>query len=90
MILSQVPSTTQPPFRIQYVPNGSDYARIKVGGKVIRHALRTATFSTARLKLLDFLREQKQPVQPVGETMTFRAARELFARRLGTPDCRTG
>lgn len=70
------------PNLIQYVPNGSYYARIKVGGKVIRRTLGTATFSTARLKLLDFLREQKQPVQSVGETMSFRAARELFERRL--------
>jgi len=53
-----------------------------VGGKVIRRPLRTTTFSTAKLKLLDFLREQKQPVQSVGETMTFRAARDLFQRRL--------
>ena len=34
LISSQVPLTTQPPFQIQYVPNGSYYARIKVGGKV--------------------------------------------------------
>ena len=64
------------------MPNGSYCARIKAAGKVIRRTLGTTTFSTARLKLLDFLREQKQPVQSVGETMSFRAARELFERRL--------
>lgn len=70
------------PNLIQYVPNASYYARTKVGGKVIRRTLGTKTFSTARLKLLDFLREQKEPVQAVGEPMTFGAARELFQRRL--------
>ncbi|MHB1307817.1 MAG: tyrosine-type recombinase/integrase [Limisphaerales bacterium] len=67
---------------IQYVPNGVYYARIKVGGKVIRRTLGTTVFSTARLKLLDFLRDQVQPIQTVEASMTFRAARELLERRV--------
>lgn len=39
LISSQVPLTTQPPFQIQYVPNGGDNARIKARGKVIRRTL---------------------------------------------------
>ncbi|MCZ7637717.1 MAG: hypothetical protein M5U12_17775 [Verrucomicrobia bacterium] len=34
-----MPLTTQPPFQIQYVPNGGDNARIKARGKVIRRTL---------------------------------------------------
>jgi integrase len=67
---------------LQYVPNGNYYARIKVHGKVIRRSLDTNVFTTAKLRLLDFLREQKQHVEKVPQALTFREARELFEQRL--------
>lgn len=70
------------PNLMQYVPNENYYARIKVHGKVIRRSLETSTFTTAKLKLLDFLREQKGPTPTADEAMTFGKALGLYEQRL--------
>src|ERR1017187_10093998 len=42
--------------RLQYVSSGTYFARIKVHGKIIRESLETDVWSTAQLRLLDFLK----------------------------------
>jgi hypothetical protein len=46
------------PRLLQYASNGHYYGRIKLNGKVIRESLETAVWTTAKLKLADFLKEQ--------------------------------
>ena len=43
------------PHLLQYVSNGNYYGRIKVAGKVIRESLQTTVWTTAKLRLTDFL-----------------------------------
>jgi hypothetical protein len=70
------------PNLLQYAPNGNYYARIKIHGKVIRRSLNTDVFTTAKLRLLDLLKQQKQQVEQPPEALTFKAARELYEQRL--------
>jgi integrase len=67
-------SFPQQPNLIQYVPSETFYARTKVGGKVIRRSLNTDTFTTARLRMLDFLKAQRQSTPARGEPITFSQA----------------
>jgi hypothetical protein len=48
------------PHLLQYVGNGNYYGRIKVGGKVIRESLKTTVWTTAKLRLTDFLKGQQE------------------------------
>jgi hypothetical protein len=48
------------PNLIQYVSNGNYYGRIKVGGKLIRESLKTSVWTTAKLRLTDFLKEHQE------------------------------
>jgi len=70
------------PNLLQYVPNGNYYARTKVHGKLIRRSLDTDVFTTAKLRLLDFLQTQKQEADQPSAALTFKDARELFEQRL--------
>ena len=45
LISSQVPSTTQPPFR---PPSGVHFVRVRIGGKLIRKGLKTTVYSIAK------------------------------------------
>jgi integrase len=49
------------PNLLQYVSTGVYYARVKTRGKLIRRSLDTNTWTTAKLKLVDFLKEQQNP-----------------------------
>jgi hypothetical protein len=42
------------------VTSGAYYARVKIGGKIIRESPGTDVFSTAKLRLVDFLKEKKE------------------------------
>src|ERR1035441_4880326 len=48
------------PHLLQYVGNANYYGRIKVGGKVIRESLKTTVWTTAKLRLTDFLKERQE------------------------------
>lgn len=48
------------PNLLQYVSNGVYYGRIKVNGKLIRESLQTKVWTTAKLKLTDFLKEKQE------------------------------
>jgi hypothetical protein len=52
------------PNLLQYIGNGSYYARVKVRGKIIRRSLDTDVFSAAKLRLLDFLKERRETLKP--------------------------
>jgi integrase len=69
------------PNLLQYVNNGNYYGRIKVGGKLIRESLQTSVWTTARLRLVDFLK-QHQETRGVVQSPKFKEALELFERDL--------
>lgn len=48
------------PNLLQYVSNGNYYGRIKIGGKVIRESLKTTVWTTAKLRLTDFLKKHQE------------------------------
>ena len=55
------------PHLLQYVSNGNYYGRIKIGGKLIRESLQTTIWTTAKLRLTDFLKtrlENRNLVDP--------------------------
>ena len=43
---------------LRYVPSGSYFARIRVGGKLIRRSLETVVLRVAKLKLADLEKEE--------------------------------
>jgi integrase len=69
------------PHLLQYVSNGNYYGRIKVGGKVIRESLKTDVWTTAKLRLTDFLKEH-QEVRTHLLSPTFKEAVELYKHAL--------
>ena len=69
------------PHLLQYVSNGNYYGRIKLNGKLIRESLQTAVWTTARLKLADFLKERLEGRSQITPPF-FREAVELFKREL--------
>jgi len=48
------------PHLLQYVSSGTYYARVKIHGKVIRKSVDTDVFTTAKLRLIDFLKTQSE------------------------------
>jgi integrase len=71
------------PHLLQYVSNGNYYGRVKVGGKLIRGSLKTDVWTTAKLRLPDFLKEQQESRSRVAAP-TFSEAVEFFKRELET------
>ena len=69
------------PNLLQYVGSGSYYARIKLHGKTIRRSLDTDVFTTAKLKLLDFLKEEQKKRTAVAPP-TFAEAQQLYEQQL--------
>jgi hypothetical protein len=79
------------PHLLQYVGNGNYYGRIKVKvkgevkgqNKIIRETLKTNVWSTAKLRLTDFLKVHQGTRNRV-EPLKFNAAVELFKRNLAS------
>jgi integrase len=69
------------PHLLQYVSNGNYYGRIKVDGKVIRESLKTTVWTTAKLRLTDFLKGQQEARGNVAPPK-FTEAVTLFERDL--------
>ena len=69
------------PHLLQYVSNGNYYGRIKVGGKVFRESLKTSVWTTAKLRLTDFLKEHREARARVTPP-TFKEAVALLEREL--------
>jgi integrase len=63
------------------VSSGAYYARVKIRGKIIRASLRTDVFSSAKLRLLDFVRERREATEQ-GLAPLFSEAVELYRTRV--------
>jgi integrase len=69
------------PHLLQYVPSGQFFGRLKVNGKIVRQRLKTEVFSTAKLRLGDFIKAQHKRAARV-VTGTFSEARSQYERAL--------
>lgn len=74
-------SFSKVPNLIQYVSNGNYYGRIKIDGKVIRESLKTGVWTTAKLRLTDFLKAHQESRNRI-DPPKFREAEELFKSEL--------
>lgn len=70
---------TKVPNLLQYIRTGTYFARTKTKGKTIRLSLETQTFTTAKLRLPDKLKELRKPKVTLG---TFAQAREHYQSEL--------
>jgi len=67
------------------VPSGVFFGRTKVNGKVVRQSLETNVFTTAKLKLNDFLKERgKGRLQGPSVLDTFKDARLRYEEELAS------
>lgn len=72
-------SFSKVPNLLQYVSTGTYFGRVKIDGKVFRESLETDVFTTAKLKLPDFIKaKHKEKARPV--MGTFAAAREAYEK----------
>ena len=78
---SQWRSFPKVPHLLQYVSNGNYYARIKANGKIIRESLKTSVWTTAKLKLTDFVKKH-QEARGTLISPKFSEAVEVFKREL--------
>ncbi len=69
------------PHLLQYASNDNYYGRIKVGGKIIRETLDTNVWTTAKLRLTDFLKKHQEIRQRIAPPK-FSEAAEAFKREL--------
>ena len=69
------------PHLLQYVSNGNYYARIKVHGNIIRESLKTNVWTTAKLRLTDFVKKHQEARGTV-VSPKFSEAVEVFKREL--------
>lgn len=70
------------PNLLQYVSTETYYARTKVNGKIVRQSLQTDVWSTAKLRLIDFLKEQKSKRDT--PAISFSMALSLYEKSLAT------
>jgi hypothetical protein len=69
------------PHLLQYVISGTYFGKVKINGKKIRQSLRTDVWSTAQLRLNDFLKQNRENRDRV-EPPKFSEAVELFKKEL--------
>jgi integrase len=69
------------PHLLQYVSSGTFYGRTKVHGKIIRQSLETDVFTTAKLRLVDFLKANQEARTSV-RAIPFTEALDLYGRGL--------
>ena len=48
---------------VRYAPSGTYFARFRVGGKLVWKSLKTATFSVAKQRLPDTLRDHRSKIE---------------------------
>lgn len=66
------------PNLMQYVATGVYFARLKVDGKPIRRSLDTDVFTTAKLRLPDFVKKEQRKKRIAGAPVSFGEARQLY------------
>jgi len=69
------------PHLLQYVISGNYFGKVKIRGKTVRQSLETTVWSTAQLKLNDFLKKQRELGSRV-EPPKFSEAVEQFKKEL--------
>lgn len=69
-------SETQYANLIRYIPSGTFYARVRVCGKLIRKSLQTDKIFVAKLRLSDFVKDQRQAVRSSAPTDSVRSLAE--------------
>ena len=69
------------PCLLQYVSNDNYYGRIRVNGKLIRVSLKTTVWTTAKLRLTDLQKDQRENINKV-DPPKFAEAVEMFKRDL--------
>lgn len=76
-------SFSRVPHLLQYVSSGTYFARIKIRGKIIRESLETDVWSTAQLRLVDFLKAKQGGSQiDAIQKVSFSEAAELYRTRV--------
>jgi hypothetical protein len=68
------------PNLLQYVGTDQYFARCKIAGKLIRRKLDTDNFAAAKLKLTDFIKEERD--NAVAEPFTFKALRLKYEEQI--------
>jgi integrase len=66
---------------VRYVSSGTYFARVKVHGKIIRKSLRTEVLSVARLRVADFVKEQKAKPSLSAEPSSIKEVSNDFLER---------
>ncbi len=69
------------PHLLQYVISGSYFGKVKINGRTIRKSLQTTVWTTAQLRLNDFLKEHRENRNRI-DPPKFSEAVELFKREL--------
>ncbi len=92
--MQDVPSTTQSRKQqwqktqysnlVRYGPSGTYFARVRVEGKLIRKSLDTSVLSVARLRLGDFIKEQRALPAKKGENLSLDALAAEFLQQSET------
>lgn len=71
------------PHLLQYMPTKGYYARVRVGGKLVRRSLKTRVYSNALLRLHDFVKQHRAtPPRTNLAPVTFAEARQRFEDQL--------
>ena len=77
---------TPVPNLVRYGPSGTYFARVRVRGKLIRRSLNTQSVTTAKLRLIDLEKAERQTAENAMERangkMTFGDALAIFRQRL--------
>src|SRR5882672_6297682 len=69
------------PNLLHYVPSGKFFGRVKINGKLVRQTLKTDVFTTAKLRLGDYVKDQRKKVlRPVSGT--FAEARVKYEKEI--------
>jgi len=71
---------------VRYEPSGIYFARLRVGGKLIRQSLKTDGFSVAQLRLGDLIEAEREKLEARATSangkMTFGDAMETYRQQL--------
>jgi len=67
---------------IRYKPNGNYFGRVRVNGKLIRRSLKTHVLSVAKLKLSDFLQDNRRLAINKGEPVKGEVIIEMFRKEI--------
>lgn len=71
---------------VRYAPSGTYFARFRVGGKLVWKSLKTTTFSVAKQRLPETIRDYRAKLESVTAfadgKMTFGAAAEVYLRKV--------